>query len=364
MTSPKVLHVFHHFAPCTGGVETVILQTAKHSEAKSSVVCLNKCPKGGAKLKAQETREGIVVKRIPFINLGFYKFAPAVARHLREADLLHVHGTNFFSDFLALTAWLHRKPMVLSTHGGIFHTGAGIFKKIYFYGWQKIALHAYRKIVCVSRQDYELFSKIVPKQKLALIENGVECKGLLNNEKKKKNSFLFLGRISKNKRIDRILDALAMLDQDFEFHVAGMDFDNLAGWLLEKARAKGIEEKFFMHGIVSDKKRRELLGKSEFFVSASEYEGFGITALEGMAAGCIPILNNIDSFRGFVKTGETGFIIDFTKAKKAGNQIQKICSLKAREKNKLRKNAVARACDFSWKKKVPEFSKLYSEVLV
>jgi len=358
----KITHVFHHFHPCTGGIETVILELSRETKKWHwpHVVCLNKCPKGTETLPLESTEHGIKVSRIPFINLGFYKFAPAVSKKIKETDLLHVHGINFFSDFLALTKILHKKPMVLSTHGGIFHNSSGILKKIYFFGWCRIALRAFDKIVCVSKNDFELFSKIINKKKLVLIENGIETEKFKSG-KKKKNSFVFLGRMSKNKRIGLLIDALAETKEKFELHIAGMDFDNIALDLRAKALEKGISDKVIIHGEISEKKLLDLLSESEFFVSASEYEGFGITALEAMASGCIPILNSIESFRHFVQGEKNGFIADFADTKNTAEKIKKIMALKQSEKNGISKNAVSRAEDFSWKNRAFEFDRVYEE---
>jgi alpha-1,3-mannosyltransferase len=43
-------------------------------------------------------------------------------RHLRDADIVHVHAIDFFFDFLGWTKPLHGKKLVVSTHGGFFHT--------------------------------------------------------------------------------------------------------------------------------------------------------------------------------------------------------------------------------------------------
>jgi alpha-1,3-mannosyltransferase len=101
---------------------------------------------------------------------------------------------------------------------------------------------------------------------------------------------------------------------------------------------------------------------AEFFVSASEYEGFGITALEAMAAGCIPILNNIDSFREFVKNGKNGFIADFTDSKKASESILNAMNINKKEKTEIAKRAIERAEGFSWDKKARGYEKVFLEV--
>ncbi|MDD5163414.1 MAG: glycosyltransferase family 4 protein [Candidatus ainarchaeum sp.] len=362
----KIVHVSHHFAPCTGGIETVVMQLCRQMQPRQEcrVACLNKCPKAGQKLPARETINGIEVTRVPFIDFGFYKFAPGIARKLGNADIIHVHGLNFFSDFLAITAFLHRKPMVLSTHGGVFHTGKkSVFKKIYFFCWNRLALRAFKKIVCVSKNDFELFSKIVPMEKLALVENGIEVEKFSKIQKEKKeNSFIFVGRISRNKRIDLLIDAFAELkEKEFKLHIVGMDFDNLTNGLKARAEEKGIGKKVFFHGEVPEKELLELMGSSEFFVSASEYEGFGITALEAMAAGCIPILNNIVSFREFIR-GENGFIADFGESKVASEKIITAIKMQKKEKNAVIESCIEFAGKFSWEKKALEYKKVYLEV--
>ena len=218
----------------------------------------------------------------------------------------------------------------------------------------------------MSKNDFELFSKIVPREKLALIENGIDFEkfSMAKNEKTK-NSFVFLGRMSRNKRIDLLIDAFAGLKRktkDFELHIAGMDFDNILEEMKRKAEESGIAENVFFHGEVSEKELLELLGSSEFFVSASEYEGFGLTALEAMAAGCIPVLNKIDSFKNFVSAGKNGFIADFEKSAETAERIFEITEMEKKRKSEIAGNAAARAGDFSWEKKALEYEKVYSEV--
>ena len=50
-------------------------------------------------------------------------------------------------------------------------------------------------------------------------------------------------------------------------------------------------------GYVHDKKKRELLARSQVLVSASSIEGFGITLLEGLASGCLVTATDIEPHR-------------------------------------------------------------------
>ena len=53
-----------------------------------------------------------------------------------------------------------------------------------------------------------------------------------------------------------------------------------------------------------DETIKALMRKSSFVASSSEYEGFGIAAVEGMSAGLIPLLSEIPPFRRLIaRTG-------------------------------------------------------------
>ncbi len=368
MTS--VVQVSHRFWPCLGGVESHVKQLSQNLEKRGHcvrVVCLDKCPNSQKKLSKQENVSGIEVLRLGFLDLGFYRLAPAVLWKLGKAKIAHVHGLGFFSDFLAVKKIVHRKKLVLSTHGAVFHTSSmGFLKKLYFFGWCRLALRAFDKVVAVSKADYELFRKIVPKEKLVLIENPIDAKqGLFSG--KEPNSFLFVGRLSKNKGLFELLEAFALVKEtspEFVLRIVGKGFDLDEKQVEEKAGELGLEKQVQVLGQVSDKELAKEYEKKEFFVSASRYEGFGITALEAMGSGLIPVLNSIPTFRGFVETGNAGFLADFSSKEKAAETILKAMSLSKKEKRDISKKALAFSRLFSWEKNISKFESLYQELLV
>jgi glycosyltransferase involved in cell wall biosynthesis len=132
---------------------------------------------------------------------------------MNGSDLLHVHAVDFFVDFLSLSRILHQHPLVLSTHGGYFHTRwLHRFKAAYFRTITRQTLKRVAAIVCVSEQDYEMFSSIVPKEKLHLVRNGVQVESYSAVRKSITPGLLVgIGRVSQNKGIDRLIRAIAKL---------------------------------------------------------------------------------------------------------------------------------------------------------
>ena len=83
--------------------------------------------------RREEEMGGVEVRRVRWWGSTRYPVAPGVIKHIKDADIVHIHGVDFILDYLALTKVLHKKPLVLSTHGGFFHTAyAAGLKKVFF----------------------------------------------------------------------------------------------------------------------------------------------------------------------------------------------------------------------------------------
>jgi len=300
---------------------------------------------------------------LPFIDLKIYKIAFSALKYVRDCDVIHVHGLGFFSDFFLLTKPLHKKKVVIGSYGGVFHTGSNPLKWFYFNVWNRIMLEFADKVVAISDHDFKLYKEIAETKKIEMVPVPVNLEKF-KPEKKKKNSFIFVGRLSKNKRVDLLLKAFTDSGlKDWSLKIVGNDFEGLKAGLEEQARKLGVEKNVEFLGTVLDKNMAALLSESEFFVSASGYESFGISAVEAMASGCIPILSPIDSFKSFVQNEENGFIVNFHDSKKAGEKIAEIASLPAVEKNKRKSNATEYVKIFSPSVVVTELKKVYGSVL-
>ncbi len=366
----RIAQLSNHYFPCTGGIEGFVQQLAENLNRKGiqcSELCLNKCWGSSKLLPEKETINKVTVHRMPFLNLHWHKVPRGLLGKIKEFDLVHIHSPGFFIDLLAVTKWLHKKKIVVSTHGGIFHSKQlGLLKKAYFHIWWRLLFKAVDFVICDSQHDFGLFSKISPRGKIKLIENAVPVEKFLRlGKQKKKNSFLFVGRLSRNKRIDLLIESFAKIaekEKGSRLQIIGRDFEGLSPGLKEKAKQLGLQKNVFFEGEVSEEKLMQAYSESQFFISASSYEGFGIAVIEAMAAGAIPVLNNIATFNAFVEDGRNGFILDFEKPGQAAEKIIAIMRLGEKEKEKLGQNCTTRANDFSWQGKIDEYIKVYNAV--
>ena len=125
----------------------------------------------------------------------------------------------------------------------------------------------------------------------------------------------------------------------------------------------GIENNVLFIGEVTNDKLLKYLGTAQYFVSASEYEGFGLTVLEAMASGTIPIVNNINPLNGFIRNGTSGFILNFSDPKQASEKILSILQENPQKQKYISKNAKMYAHAFAWETIVEKIEAIYTEIL-
>lgn len=360
----KIGHVVKHFNPCIGGVENYCENLATNLQQKgyyNKIITLNTCYKSKTKLKPKDKFVNIPIYRIKYLNFKYiYKIAPSVLKHIKDVDLIIIHGHDFFVDFLSLTKWIHRKKIIMITHGGIFHTHRNnIFKKIYFYIWSRFIMLFVDKVIACSEVDYNRYIAIT--KKVVLFENPI----VLNSKKpapKIKNQFIYVGRISENKRIENLIKTFSYLKNvNFNLIILGPDNDNKIPELTNLAKNYNIDNKILFTGSVSETAKNQYVKESEFYVSASEYEGFGLSLIEGMSGYTIPIVQPNDSFKKLIMDGKNGFLVDYTVPKQAADKILNII-------NKYKTEPLAEKCrqfslNFSWDNKIKEFIKILKSVI-
>lgn len=357
----KILQICNHFYPCIGGIEGVVEDLCKNLIElghQSDVACLNTCAYTGERLPALEEYEGIKIHRLPYLNLKFYKPSPGVFKLFKDYDLIHVHGIGFFSDFLAMTKFVHKKPLVLNTHGGFFHTKKLAWIKKLYFTWNRLSLGAFEKVIADSRSDEATFSAICPD--LEHIPNGISVVEFQAERKPTPNTLLYVGRVSGNKRIDLLIETVAILKQsqpDMKLNIVGEDWEGIQKDLEELTEEKGLGKNIEFLGKIERSEVVEHLSKAAFFVSASGYEGFGISVLEAMASGCPVVLNDIPAFREFVNHGENGFLVDFADYESAAGLL---LDLMEKDASEISKEASKTVDQYDWKNVVKKIEDVYA----
>jgi glycosyltransferase involved in cell wall biosynthesis len=126
----------------------------------------------------------------------------------------------------------------------------------------------------------------------------------LDGKKKNKFTFIFIGRLIKQKGVDILLRAFAQLKESELLIVgSGLEEDDYKSL----AKELKIENNVKFLGIRKD--IPDLLAYADCFVLPSRYEGLPMVLLEAVASKKVIILSDFESAREIIKDNENGFVV-------------------------------------------------------
>ncbi|WP_416798429.1 glycosyltransferase family 4 protein [Ciceribacter azotifigens] len=369
--APLIVQVVRQYAPGRGGLEDVVGNLSRLLLARGYrvrvVTCNSLFTDRERLLPASEVIDGVEVVRIPWSGSTRYPVAPRVLRHIRDADLVHVHAVDFFFDFLAVTRPFHGRPMVTTTHGGFFHTKKyAAIKRLWFRSLTRLSCLAYRAVVCCSRSDLDLFDTIAA-GRTVLVENGVDTgkfAGLAASLPARR--MITIGRFSVNKRLERLLDVtVRLVEKNPRWHldIVGSPSDLTEADLRREIAARGLMEHVGVHVAVPNETVRRLISDASIFVSASDYEGFGLVAVEAMSAGLLPVLNSNDAYRSLAGQHSIVRLTDFEDATRAAEAVEAAFAGLASDPEMMRRALMEVASGYSWDTVVDQYIAVYRAAL-
>jgi alpha-1,3-mannosyltransferase len=223
-------------------------------------------------------------------------------------------------------------------------------------------MKSYAGIVAVSVSDYEQFSKIRPTG-IACIENGANVSKFYDASARDfRKAILSIGRFSVNKRLDRLIDfiqALRRHDPEWTLTIAGRPGDLQAHDVAALAEAAGLRDAVTVVASPTDEAVRALMRTTSFIASASEYEGFGVAAVEGMSAGLFPLLSDIPPFRRLATRTGLGMIISYREPDMDARTLLERLTILQSKHSVHRAACMAAAAVFDWRHVSQEYARVY-----
>ncbi len=367
----RILQLTRQFLPAQGGMESVVegLSVAlQHNGHAVQVATLRLLFSTGTLAPAESVEAGLTVRRMRHWGPRRYPVAVSALKAIRGYDLVHIHAIDFFVDYLSLLRSLHRIPLVVSTHGGFFHTQRQrALKEMYFKTVTRHTLGGVGAVVCVSQHDRQMFARIVPPQRIRVIENGANIDGLWNLKKNVEPGLVLgVSRLAENKRVHKVLEAMALLKDRYprlRLEWVGADFAGLRASLERRVVDLGLSGRVLFHGAASREELHRLLERAHMFVSASAYEGFGLSTIEAMSAATAVVVTAVGAHPDVVQDGVSGFLMD-QDATGLSAYIERVLSLPEEKLAKIGEAARTATKRFSWKQIAPQYEQLYREVLI
>ena len=369
--SPLIVHVVRQYAPSRGGLEDVVANLSanlQHHGYRVRVVTLDRLFRQPEKTLPKWEQVGSVgVVRLPWRGSSRYPIAPQVFRHIRDADLVHVHGVDFFFDALAWTRMLHGKPLVATTHGGFFHTKKyAALKRIWFSTATRLSATGYQSVICCSQSDLEMFQPIAA-GRAVMIENGVDVAKFVDAASREpRRSIVTVGRFSSNKRLDHLLDSLSVLvqrDRQWHLDIVGAPSDWTETDIAENVKRRALDQHVSVHVGLENDQIRSLLARNSLFASASDYEGFGLVAVEAMSAGLLPVLHGNEAYLALQRRHADVQITDFSEPETAATTIEAAYRRLVEDPQKVRGAVMQAAATHGWADVTQRHIAVYSEAL-
>ena len=316
-------------------------------------------------------------------------------------SILHLHSSK--AGFIG--AWAGKlagvKKIIYTVHGWVFKEKLSWFRKNIYLFSEKFGAKFKNKIICVSKNDYDiaLKNKVAKEEKLVLIYNGIKTNTeFLNKEKARETIF---NKIRKNNPSNSLGFDLSSLET--ESHKPTTNYiplnenTRIIGTISNLYSNKGLEYliesaqklNVIYHNLVfivigsgpEEKKLKDLVNKKElnnfYFLGtidqASKYlkaldiftltsikEGLPYTLLEALEAEIPIVSSNLDSLVEVIENNQNGL---FFKATNTDDLVYKIQSLLNNQDfaNKLKFNSKNSLQKFNFSEFINNIKTLYLE---
>ncbi|MFB6105986.1 MAG: glycosyltransferase family 4 protein [Halobacteriaceae archaeon] len=249
--------------------------------------------------------------------LGFaWDVLPALRRRTGDHDVVDVSVFPYFPVLSARAATLAPSTPLVATWHEVWldywasYLGvAGLGGRLVERAVARVPQHP----VAVSETTADRLARIgPPRESIAVVPNGVDVDRFRTaTPDPDAPDVLFVGRLIPEKRVDRLLDAFDRVAADADARLGVVGDGPAADPLRERAAGMAHGDRVTFYGTYEGDLARLLAG-ARVYASASSREGFGITLVEAMAAGCSVVVADHPMSAARSVVGEGGFVVDPT----------------------------------------------------
>ena len=259
-----------------------------------------------------------------------------------KPDIIHTIGLRSYQ---SIVAWRTSKklkiPLVVSDQGGLtthpFFNESGLILKILYriqnFFIKRIISNA-TAVSAANEYEKEIFRNLNKKSKIEIIRNGVNLETLVSKkifkEKYGINSrfILFVGRFSKSKGIENLINALNMIKHeglfsDVRLVIMGVDF-GYEQKMEEMIKKFDLSEKIM---VIKNPPRDDVIsayGESEFLILPSQWELSPLVPLESFAFKKPVISTKSHGIPFTVQDDKNGILVEPENPLKLANAIKKL----------------------------------------
>jgi len=226
---------------------------------------------------------------------------------------------------LALSKWLHRRPLYLRDHADIrrqehFETNMSLFAKLY----RSFYLHLLKNasaIITASDYDIQYLSKIIKNKNIVSLHSGIDT-DVVHSLRKPNPDNVTVGvvsRLVRDKGIEHIIAAMAGHSNTRLIIVGDGEYRSKLESLADEL---GVQTKFT--GFQSDISK--YYEQMDVFVQASSFEGWSRSISEALAHGCCVLASDIPTQAEQLESGKYGVLFDLSSEKDLALKLSELIS--------------------------------------
>lgn len=282
---------------------------------------------------------------------------------LPKNSLLHIHVAQAgIPEAALLAAKLRKFPLVIHFHLDIGPSGSvGVLLPFYKKHFLGRVLRGASKVIVFSEDQMHLIATKygVKESNIAIIPNGVS--DAFFNKKRPLDThdpfrILYVGRLSIQKRVERLIEAVSLTKTPVELMLVGDGEDREK--LEEMTKKLGL-----LNVIFKGKKYGSKLicqyNKADAFAISSDIEGMPLVVLEAMAAGLPIVGSDVAGIRELVKG--VGILAAEPYPENFAKAFTQLSSNPA-ELKKFSVQSIEKAKNYSWKKLIEKLAMVYQEI--
>ena len=284
-----------------------------------------------------------------------------------QFDIIQIHGfSSFAADYLFFKKKNIRTPILFSPHGGLQpHPNLSLLRVIHDRILLRFDWNKFNRFTAISEAEKQRLAELgFDKNKIDVVYNGGgNSKKIQPRVITDKKTILYIGRLSRPKNVDLLIDAFSLCNLDnSELIIAGPDFGAFS-YLKEKVQDKNLETTVIFKGRISEDEKYELLSKASLFVHPSLTDVFAITLIEAAEAGVPCVAFDVGANSEIIKNEVTGLLAKEKTSKSLAKIIQEILTNANLAKKIADNGKEIIPAKFSWNNTVKSLEETFQKTL-
>jgi glycosyltransferase involved in cell wall biosynthesis len=260
--------------------------------------------------------EGVNVWYYPSPILRRLFFSPGLAvklsRLIPRSDIVHTHAIFLWPMLVAARIADGRTPYVVSPRGMLVSNLVArkntLIKSAWIRLFERRTLERAAAVHVTShREGSELAAFALHPKRVVVIPNGTDVPTSIERRPNDEHLLLYLGRISWEKGLDRLISALPNAPTA-KLVIAGSDEEGHGNALRAQAMRLGVSGRIRFVGHVSGATKTDFFARASALILPSYSENFGNAALEAMAHGCPVIVTPEVGLADAIAQSEAGLV--------------------------------------------------------